>query len=232
VRLSTDQTWITDLNSTNGTFINGRQIPSGREIQIDSSSNVTLARQVRLDWQVIESMRPEHPDSGPESKPKLASPAPSNMEPSAVYAGFWQRAVAYVIDSAILSVVYAVTFFVSALFLGLSGAGVGAGGMFLSILLFLGSLMVSALYHPLFECTDYQGSPGKYALSIKVTDMNGEKIDFLRAFGRNLAKLLSALPLYFGFLMASFTDRKQALHDMMADCLVVTEHSDNVFREG
>jgi uncharacterized RDD family membrane protein YckC len=62
--------------------------------------------------------------------------------------------------------------------------------------------------------------------------MNGEKIDFLRAFGRNLAKLLSALPLYFGFLMASFTDRKQALHDMMADCLVVTEHSDNVFREG
>jgi hypothetical protein len=44
---------------------------------------------------------------------------------------------------------------------------------------------------------------------------------FLRAFLRNIAKIISAIPLYIGFLLAAFTARKQALHDMVTNCLVV-----------
>ena len=42
-----------------------------------------------------------------------------------------------------------------------------------------------------------------------------------RAFVRNLAKLLSLATALIGFLMVLWTKRHQAMHDLMADCVVV-----------
>jgi len=58
-------------------------------------------------------------------------------------------------------------------------------------------------------------------MGIKVTDLNGNRISIGQATGRYFGKILSALILYVGFLMAGFTEKKQALHDIMASCLVV-----------
>jgi uncharacterized RDD family membrane protein YckC len=59
-------------------------------------------------------------------------------------------------------------------------------------------------------------------LSIYVTDVNGQRISFLHATGRFFAKIVSGLiPLGIGYIMAGFTQRKQALHDMIASTLVV-----------
>jgi uncharacterized RDD family membrane protein YckC len=59
-------------------------------------------------------------------------------------------------------------------------------------------------------------------LSIFVTDVNGQRISFLHATGRFFAKIVSGLiPLGIGYIMAGFTQRKQALHDMIASTLVV-----------
>jgi uncharacterized RDD family membrane protein YckC len=56
---------------------------------------------------------------------------------------------------------------------------------------------------------------------LKVTDLEGRRISFARATGRHFAKLLSGFILMIGFIMAGFTQRKQALHDMIAGTLVV-----------
>jgi uncharacterized RDD family membrane protein YckC len=58
-------------------------------------------------------------------------------------------------------------------------------------------------------------------MSIVVTDLQGNRISFARATGRHFAKYLSAFLLGIGFLMAAFTSKKQALHDFIAETLVV-----------
>jgi hypothetical protein len=62
---------------------------------------------------------------------------------------------------------------------------------------------------------------GKMAVGIKVVRSNGERLTKGRAFGRYWAMLLSSFTLGIGFLMAAFTERKQGLHDMICDTLVV-----------
>jgi uncharacterized RDD family membrane protein YckC len=78
------------------------------------------------------------------------------------------------------------------------------------------------VYWILMEASRYQGSFGKLALGLKVVDDRGERMSLPRAAGRNLLKMLSALILFIGFMMAGWTRRKQALHDKIADCYVVS----------
>jgi len=59
------------------------------------------------------------------------------------------------------------------------------------------------------------------ALGIKVTDIEGNKITFTRATGRYFGKIISNMTIYIGYIMAGFTVKKQALHDIIADCLVI-----------
>ncbi len=73
------------------------------------------------------------------------------------------------------------------------------------------------------ESSPNQATLGKMALSLKVTDMNGERVTFGRATGRHFGKYVSAIILLIGFMMAGWTAKKQALHDMMAGTLVVKE---------
>jgi uncharacterized RDD family membrane protein YckC len=77
------------------------------------------------------------------------------------------------------------------------------------------------LYHALMESSRYQGSLGKMALGIVVTDLSGQRITFGRATGRHFGKIISKLTIYIGYMMAGWTEQKQALHDIMAGCLVI-----------
>jgi uncharacterized RDD family membrane protein YckC len=57
---------------------------------------------------------------------------------------------------------------------------------------------------------------------MKVTNLAGEQISIGQSLGRLVMKnLFSSLFLGIGFLMALFTARKQALHDLAAGTLVV-----------
>jgi uncharacterized RDD family membrane protein YckC len=83
-------------------------------------------------------------------------------------------------------------------------------------------LIVSWIYFAGMESSEYQGTLGKMALGLVVTDMNGQRIGFARASGRFFSKLITGLvPFYIGYIMAGFTEKKQALHDMIASCLVL-----------
>ena len=139
------------------------------------------------------------------------------------YAGFWLRLVAYIID-------YIVTYIIGSIvgfFLGLIAASVMAptprGQMPVGLLVFFGlsGLLIGWLYYALMECSSTQATLGKMALGLRVTDMEGRRITFGRATGRFFAKILSALILLVGFIMAAFTERKQGLHDMIAGTLVM-----------
>jgi len=94
------------------------------------------------------------------------------------------------------------------------------GAYFFAILL---SVIMSWLYFALMESSSRGATLGKMALGIRVTDLSGNRISFGKATGRYFGKIVSSMILMIGYLMAAFTERKQALHDMMAGCLVVND---------
>jgi uncharacterized RDD family membrane protein YckC len=81
------------------------------------------------------------------------------------------------------------------------------------------------VYAVLMEGGTHQATFGKMAIGIKVTTDGGTPNTYPRALVRNLLKVLSALTLFVGFAMAGWTQRKQALHDKIAECLVIVGKS-------
>jgi len=80
---------------------------------------------------------------------------------------------------------------------------------------------ISGVYNVATESSGLRGSLGKRALGLRVTDHDGRRIRAGRAVVRHLARLLSGLPWMFGYLMAGFTAKKQALHDFVAGTVVI-----------
>lgn len=113
------------------------------------------------------------------------------------YAHIFKRAFAYFID---------------ALVLGALLAAFKANGLV---------LIVWWLYFAVLESSRYQGTLGKIALNMKVTDLNGRRINFVQATIRHFAKWLSGLIMGLGYIIALFTEKRQALHDMIASTVVV-----------
>lgn len=138
-------------------------------------------------------------------------------------AGFWWRFLALVIDTIILRFVSFIITFLSIVDLSTNTYNWSSDGFSIAKVsaAFSFSIIFQWLYYALFESSAYQGTIGKKILGIKVIDMNGNRISFVKASVRYFSKLLSALIIGIGFLMAGFTVRKQALHDFIADTLVV-----------
>lgn len=80
---------------------------------------------------------------------------------------------------------------------------------------------VLLVYYAFMESSQYQATLGKMALGIKVVDQNNERISLGRAVLRNLSKYLSYLILCIGYIMIIFDERKQGLHDKIADTFIV-----------
>jgi uncharacterized RDD family membrane protein YckC len=143
------------------------------------------------------------------------------------YAGFWRRVVAQIIDA------LAVNFCLLPVRLAM-GLGVVPPRIHFHHLFNLDSpylqtymlydwviVIVWWLYSTLMESSRIQATLGKMALGIIVTDENGNRINFGRATGRHFAKVLSLLMLFIGYMMAGWTKKKQAAHDMIAGTLVI-----------
>jgi len=138
------------------------------------------------------------------------------------YAGFWRRCAAFIIDWLILFAGSFIIGFVFAFVVAILGGNKESGVSvnILNILNILG-IVIFWLYFALMESSVKQATLGKMALGLMVTDLNGQRVSFARATGRHFAKIISGLTLCIGYVMAGFTRRKQALHDMIASCLVI-----------
>jgi uncharacterized RDD family membrane protein YckC len=184
--------------------------------------------------QAISGIVPAAPSLSPVDPNQYAPVVPASYG-GVAYAGFWLRFVAFLIDGVVALVAFVILLI--PLFI-LTGAGavlskigsdedisdnVGAALGIGFILGFIGIiLVVSWLYYALSESSSWQATLGKKMLNLKVTDMSGQPISFGRASGRYFGKIISGkITLYIGYMLAGFTEKKQALHDMIASCLVL-----------
>jgi len=136
-----------------------------------------------------------------------------------IYAGFWRRLAAFIIDWFLCSIVVGV---IPGILLGLklrqSGWKVDLP-IFLTLAIF--QVIILWLYWAAMESSSKQATVGKKALGIVVTDLEGNRISFGRATGRYWARFISFFILFIGILMIGFTAKKQGLHDILSKCLVV-----------
>ena len=158
--------------------------------------------------------------------------------PRVEYAGFWLRFLALLIDNVVLGLGFVLIMIPLIFLTGLhevlgqfhpdeelndAGIFVLMGFVFL---LATASLVLTWLYHALMESSEWQATLGKKALGLVVTDMAGQRVSFGRSTGRHFGKIITNMvPLLIGYIMAGFTAKKQALHDMLAGCLVLRRNS-------
>ncbi|HET6553779.1 MAG TPA: RDD family protein [Dyella sp.] len=209
-------------------------------------------REGMADWAPLSSLFPEEiPAAPPAFSPPPAPPQAHVWGAAAVannaaaltdYAGFWKRAAAYILDALVL--------WIPNLILGsLLGAtearnvyieGAAAAGSDPQVALqalevyfnamiptMIAQTVLVWLYFALCESSPWQGTLGKRALGIRVTGLQGERISFLRATGRYFAKIPSAMIFCIGFLMVAWTQRRQGLHDLIAQTLVLNGRTGN-----
>ena len=159
-----------------------------------------------------------------EPVPPVATAAAPVAVAPVRYAGFWLRWVACAIDGIILSIPIVIVVVFAAMG-GIISSGQRQDPSPAGILFFLFfipfSFVLTWLYGALLESSEAQATLGKRLLGLRVTDTQGRRISFGRATGRYFSKILSGIPMDLGYVMAAFTERKQALHDMIAKTLVV-----------
>lgn len=123
-------------------------------------------------------------------------------------ASFGRRLVAYLVDSIVLGIVYAILF-------GIFGQAAAYG---------IG-LLVGLAYYAYFEGSASGQTPGKRMLGIRVYDFGSGGgsggIGFGRGLIRYLGKIISSIPCALGFLWMLWDKDKQTWHDKLASTVVV-----------
>ena len=171
--------------------------------------------------------------SGAASAPYLSPGQAVYVPMPSPFAGFWLRFVALMIDSIILMIGAGIFIAVVIAIIGLgtlqnafdsdNAADFLPASIILGIVFVVLALTVGQwLYFAWMESSSYQGTFGKMALGLIVTDLQGRRVSFGRATGRYFSKIITGLiPFFIGYIMAGLTEKKQALHDMIASCLVL-----------
>ena len=145
-----------------------------------------------------------------------------------------KRFLAYLIDIIILSIVslilFGVLFAVGGLGVAASAEGgdaatagmmaaiIGAGAL-VQVLL----IAVQIGYFAFMEASDSQATIGKRAMGLIVADEEGNRLTMQKALIRNLLKVITGFICFLIYLTAFFTDKKQAVHDMINKSNVYTK---------
>lgn len=123
------------------------------------------------------------------------------------YAGLFRRVMASVIDYFVIFLLLSFIQFIS---------GIEDDNFFYILL-----ILFSWSYFAFQDSSSSQGTVGKHAMNIAVTDLNGNRISVSRATKRFVGKILAALPFFAGFLPVLFNKKKQGIHDKITKTLVV-----------
>jgi uncharacterized RDD family membrane protein YckC len=150
--------------------------------------------------------------------------APESLGPPA---GFWIRFVAYIVDAFILVLAVIV---VAVVIIGLTVAIGGTNGKDSDVAIGIGVVLallvyfvIGWLYEAFLTSGPHGATLGKQAVGVRIVCADGTPLSFGRATGRHFLKVFVTpmIPFAIGYLMAGFTQRKRALHDMMADTFVI-----------
>jgi uncharacterized RDD family membrane protein YckC len=141
------------------------------------------------------------------------------------FGSFWERFLAYCIDSAILIFGSIPVGFLGSFFIGfiiaLMGSEIEEMEGFFIVLYYILAFVSSWLYFTIMQSSKLQATVGKKVCNLVVTNSTGNRISFGKANVRFWSKFISAVIFGIGYLMAAFTEKHQALHDMIADTVVL-----------
>ena len=134
------------------------------------------------------------------------------------FASFDQRLMAWAIDFFIIATLYAVLIFLSFLFLQQQSV---------RVVLLVGMAVLIPLtkliYNIFADASKTQGTIGKKLMDIKVSDLNGQRVNLSTSLVRNLAKIISTITFGIGYVYSFFNKKQQCLHDVMAGTLVMKD---------
>jgi uncharacterized RDD family membrane protein YckC len=155
------------------------------------------------------------------------------MDQKVVYAGFWLRVAASIIDTIVFVVILIPLYFIG--FILLTNSDPSWIGDFSSepelymiefMVIYVISIAIGVvtqfIYKTWMECSKKQATLGKMIVGIKVTTLDGQRISFTTSALRFIVYLITGM-LANGvlFIIGAFTDRKQCLHDMAVKTIVV-----------
>jgi uncharacterized RDD family membrane protein YckC len=147
----------------------------------------------------------------------LHARAPAQAEHRPVYAGFWRRAAAVVLDSLVLYFPLATLRVLS----GLDLMGEWSPDSLTWWILSWIEVAVAWLYGALMISGPARGTLGLQILDLQVCGLQGQRVSFLRATWRYFAQVLTLLSLGIGYVMQVFSPRRQTLHDLVSATVVV-----------
>jgi uncharacterized RDD family membrane protein YckC len=134
------------------------------------------------------------------------------------FAAFDQRLLAAAVDYFIIIIGYVLVLLVLYIFIDQKMLRIGIALWLLALV-----PLAKLIYGSIAEASVKQATIGKRLLDIKVTDMMGNRIDLGTSFGRNMAKIISTLPLFFGYLYSFLHKKNQCFHDLLAKTLVTKQ---------
>jgi len=154
----------------------------------------------------------------------VAAPAATfaaSLETVPRYGGFWRRFWATVVDSLVLffpDAILRVSFGLPTIF-SLRAARDDEMAALLTVLSI--STALGWLYGAGLESSAAQGTLGQQLMNLRVCDTNLRRVTFARATARHFGQVFSTLLCGIGYLFNLWTTRRQALHDMLAGCVLV-----------
>lgn len=149
-----------------------------------------------------------------------------------LYAGFWRRLVAALLDQIVLTVgraliygamgliVYAILYL-----LDIKENHILIFAVFGGVIFFI-NIWLTWIYYALLESSSLQGTPGKLAMGIRVWHSDKRALTFEEATVRYFAKILSRMTFLIGYILCAFSSRKQALHDFIGRSVLIVSRGD------
>lgn len=134
------------------------------------------------------------------------------------FASFDQRLLASVVDYFLITTVYVLIILISFIFIDEKTQRIAVALAGLPLV-----PVVKFIYGSIAEASEQQGTIGKRLLSIRVSDLGGNRISLSNSYGRNAAKILSVAPFFFGYLYSFLNKKQQCFHDVVANTLVIKE---------
>lgn len=174
------------------------------------------------------------PDTTPLSDPALAIETPERIELCLEVAGLGTRALAYLVDAAVLFVFWASVLIVASIarIRGIGLDELSSLGSVMKAILVFAAFALQWGYWVLFETLWDGRSPGKRALRIRVVRLDGSPVGFVEAALRNLGRVADFLPMLYGVGLTAMmvNARSRRLGDLLAGTIIIRERRADLSR--
>ena len=144
------------------------------------------------------------------------------------YGSIWARIGGGLIDLLIVLIISSVILFFWGFFIGIKNTDLNLSAEEQAIMWkargLLVGLLVDLIYTVVLQTSNKQATLGQSAFDLIITKNNGEQANFGQILIRYLISIPSSLILKMGYVIAIFTKRKQTLHDLIANTVVLEKN--------